>query len=302
MGMTNNQLGLVRAVAENRMQDARKYAIACCTEDTTKKNQSLCKKYKNMLMNPGEELKLPPNLSGIAHLENLSHYRADRYYLPSNQEEIWRQIEKMRSASMKLQELDIPYLNASLFIGDSGTGKTAFARYIAKKMDLPFLYINFAWLIDSYMGKTARNLQNVFAFANQNPCLLMLDEIDCIGTKRKMQTDGAAKEMANVTITLLQELDHLQNTCVLIAATNIPEQLDPALKRRFSHTYSFSNFDEKEKIAMVTQYLDTVPLTYQKEKMEAFVAENKLSVQGVLLSRLIEKIAEAVLEERGEIF
>ena len=204
--------------------------------------------------------------------------------------------------NIKLQEMGIPYLNASLFTGESSTGKTAFARYIAKKTGLPFLCVNFSWLIDSLMGKTAKNLQNVFNFANRNPCLLMLDEIDCIGTKRKSQTDGADKELSNVTVTLLQELDRLQNTCVLIAATNIPEQLDPALKRRFSHTYTFSKFNEKEKTAMITRYLDTVPLDYSKENAETFVRENKDCVQGVLLSRLIEKIAEAVLEEKEEIF
>ena len=77
-------------------------------------------------------------------------------------------------------ELQIPYKTATLLYGPPGTGKTMFARYIAFKKALPFCYLNFSRIIDSYMGSTAKNIAKAFAYASSNPCIFMLDEVDTI--------------------------------------------------------------------------------------------------------------------------
>lgn len=298
MGMTQNQLHLIRCIAENKLAEAKKIAIACCTEDNTKKNQYLVKRYKNMLTSQStDELTLPPNLSGICSLESLENYRVDRYYLSESESLVLGRIIQMRDAALTLDQLGIPYVNSVMLTGESGTGKTAFARYIAKKLELPFLYINFSWLIDSLLGKTAKNLQNVFQFARTSPCVLMLDEMDCIARKRADSPDGAGRELGNTTITLIQELDRLQNTNIVIGATNLPETIDHAIMRRFSVVHDVKKFDQKNMVKMLEQYLSTVPYGYKKEDLKIFCEGLKGKPQGVVLNALIERIAESIINK-----
>lgn len=203
----------------------------------------------------------------------------------------------MRDAALTLDQLGIPYVNSVMLTGESGTGKTAFARYIAKKLELPFLYINFSWLIDSLLGKTAKNLQNVFQFARTSPCVLMLDEMDCIARKRADSPDGAGRELGNTTITLIQELDRLQNTNIVIGATNLPETIDHAIMRRFSVVHDVKKFDQKNMVKMLEQYLSTVPYGYKKEDLKIFCEGLKGKPQGVVLNALIERIAESIINK-----
>ena len=64
----------------------------------------------------------------------------------------------------KMLAYGIPYTNSTLLYGVPGTGKTEFARYVAFKLGLPYAYLNFSCLIDSYLGKTAKNLNQVFDY------------------------------------------------------------------------------------------------------------------------------------------
>ncbi|MGO5051437.1 AAA family ATPase [Lachnospiraceae bacterium LCP25S3_G4] len=174
MGMTNNQLMLVRAIAENKYTDAKKLAILCCEEDKTQKNYNQVLRYTNMLNSTGTLMELPSNLVGMVQLQDVStSFREDRYYLADREEALFKKIDNMNKASMKLMEMGIPYLNAIMLTGISGTGKTTFGRYIAYKLNLPFMYINFSYLIDSYIGGTAKNINRVFDYVKANKCVLM---------------------------------------------------------------------------------------------------------------------------------
>lgn len=195
-------------------------------------------------------------------------------------------------------ELGIPYLNSTLLTGISGTGKTTFGKYMAYKLKLPFLYVNFSFLIESLMGKTSSNIHNIFSFAKANACVLMLDEIDCIATKRQSSGDSAGREFNNTTISLLQELDQLGNDVVVIGATNVPELIDAAVKRRFSIVHEVEVLDEKENAEMVQKYLSTVPCTVDDESIVTFVrsTEGKKISQGIVLNRIIQCIADSLME------
>lgn len=303
MGMTTTQLNMIRALAENKLSDAKKYAIACCAEDTTQKNEYYTKKYKTMLESSPTAMELPFNIKGTAQMEDVSiSFREDRYYLSKREEELFNKISKMNEASLKLMEMGIPYLNAILLTGVSGTGKTTFGKYVAYKLGLPFLYINFSYLIDSLMGKTSQNLRAVFDFAKANKCLLMLDEIDCIAGKRKGATSGSEKELNNTTISLLQELDQVRNDSIIIGATNIPEMIDPAVMRRFPIQHEVQVLSKDEITEMIIQYLSTVELSFDENDITNFV-ENRQAyintdVQAVVLNYVISKIAETVIENK----
>lgn len=297
MGMTENQLRLIRALAENRIQDAKKCAIACCAEDNTKKNESIVRRYKALLENGSPTfLELPSNLVGCLLMEDVSGFRESRYYLGIKEKEIFDNIERLYHVGMKLQELGILHLNSTLLYGEPGTGKTMFGKYVAYKLQVPFAYVNFSNLIDSYMGNTSKNLRKVFDFCKGKPCVLMLDEIDCIGLKRAGGSEGSSGELARTSISLMQELDMLTNEQIVIAATNRKDRLDPALLRRFSQKQELTIFPEEEREAMACKFLDDVGVHYNKEEIRSFVIEKKTQADVIQFATpiVIREISKAV--------
>ena len=298
MGMTEKQLSMVRALAENRIQDAKKYAICCCAEDNTKKNEYQVRRYKAMLENKGPNfMELPANLAECLRMEDVSDFREGRYYLGKAESVIFERIEQTNRVSMRLLEIGIPYLNSTLLYGDPGTGKTMFGRYVAYKLKLPFAYVNFSYLIDSYMGNTSKNLKKVFDFCKGRPCVLMLDEIDCIGLKRSGGGDGAGGELARTTISLIQELDTLTNEQIVIAATNREDRLDPALKRRFFQRERISYFEEWDRMAMAFKFLDDVGIGYDKAEIEEYAKEQR--TQADMIKFATQIVIRKVVQEKA---
>lgn len=150
MGMDVNMLACVRALAENRIQDAKKYAVCCCANDNTKKNESQVRRCKNLLLNGPNMIELPANLNGLLRMEDVSSFHAERYYLGKTQWDLFEKIKRGVAVTLKLMEYGIPYKNSTLIYGVPGTGKTEFARYVAYSLGIPYAYINFSFLIDSY--------------------------------------------------------------------------------------------------------------------------------------------------------
>ena len=292
MGMTSNQLALVEAIAENRIQDAKNCAIACCAEEQTKKNERAVRRCRALLENRGPEfIELPPSLNGILRMEDVSDFQEGRYYLGNRETEIFLHIEQTNRVSLQLLELGIPYLNSTLLYGEPGTGKTMFGRFVAYKLGLPFAYVNFSFLIDSYMGSTSKNLKRVFDFCKGQPCVLMLDEIDCIALKRDGQ-GGSDGELARTTISLMQEMDQLTNEQILIGATNRADRVDPAVKRRFFQKYEIRKFGYRERFAMATKFLDDVGVSYNSDKVRDFCKEEKTQAEIIQFATqiVIEKV------------
>ena len=91
MGMTKNQLELVKCVAQNDLQKAKHAALACCTEDSTQKNASYMKRYRSMLQAGGLNMsELPANITSFAIMEDLSMtYKENRYYLTEEEKKFF---------------------------------------------------------------------------------------------------------------------------------------------------------------------------------------------------------------------
>lgn len=267
MGLTNNTKQLIRALTENNLQKAKHSAIACLSEDTTAKNADFVKRYKPILMNEASIIELPPNIKyKVEALDMSTIFRDDRYYKTEVIEETVNHIIKMRSVSSELASMQIPYLNATMLFGDSGTGKTTLAKYIAYKLNLPYIYLNFSQVIDSYMGKTSSSLNLVFNFVKSTPCVFVLDEIDAIAIRRSHSSDsGADGEMNRITITLMQELDKLPNDTVLVACTNRIDRIDEALLSRFPKKIEIKNLNENQKLEMIDQYISTIDIKDAEE-------------------------------------
>ena len=299
MGMSDNMLACIRAIAENRIQDAKQYAICCCVEDGTKKNEGKVQYYKKLLENGSDNvMEVPMNIKGLVKMIDVSDFNENRYYLGRQQADVFTRIIKAVNTTTKLLEYGIPYTNSTLLSGIPGTGKTEFAKYTAYKLELPYVYLNFSYLIDSYMGKTSQNIQRVFDFCKVMKCVLMLDEIDCIGLARK-GGGGADGEIARITISLMQALDDLADGQIVIAATNRADLLDKALLRRFQNITEFVPYEADERLMMIETYMNSVNPVFLTDEIRAYA--NKPHTQAEIVKYLIKEIIKKVNEESEDI-
>lgn len=121
-----------------------------------------------------------------------------------------------------------------LLYGPPGTGKTLLARAIAATMDVTFLKVVASSLIEKYIGESSRMIREMFSYARQKtPCIIFLDEIDAIGSKRSSDSSSSDREVQRTLMELLNQLDgfHALDRVKVIMATNRPDILDPALLR-----------------------------------------------------------------------
>ena len=125
-----------------------------------------------------------------------------------------------------------------LLYGPPGCGKTFIARAVAGELSAKFINVGLSDVLDMYLGQSERNLSEVFALARRRaPCVLFLDEVDALGRRRSQMRHSAA----NVVGQLLAELDGAKASnegVFVLAATNSPWDVDPALRRpgRFDRT------------------------------------------------------------------
>jgi SpoVK/Ycf46/Vps4 family AAA+-type ATPase len=141
-----------------------------------------------------------------------------------------------------------------LAYGPPGTGKTKLARYIAGHLELPLLTVRCDTLVSSLLGQTSRNLRRVFEYSQQRPCVLFLDEFDALAGARGNERDVG--ELQRVVIALLQNIDAIPESTILVAATNHDQLLDPAIWRRFSFRIPMAEPDLALRRMLWKQYLE----------------------------------------------
>ena len=191
------------------------------------------------------------------------------------------------------KERELLYKNATLLYGPPGTGKTMFARYIAFKKALPFCYLNFSRIIDSYMGSTAKNIAKAFAYASSNPCIFMLDEVDTISCDRKSTSGkGSDGEMSRITVTLMQEFDKIPNDVIVLAATNRYDLLDSAFVSRFSIKQEMKPFTTEENQKMIQMFLSDIGYEFDETEINRIVKGTH--DQREIMSKTIQLLAEKI--------
>ncbi len=134
----------------------------------------------------------------------------------------------------KYQEIGATMPKGILLVGPPGTGKTMLAKAVAGEANVPFFSISGSDFVEMFVGMGASKVRDLFKQAKEKaPCIVFIDEIDAIGQKRNSGAYGGNDEREQTLNQLLTEMDGFEgNTGVIIlAATNRPESLDPALTR-----------------------------------------------------------------------
>ena len=140
-----------------------------------------------------------------------------------------------------------------LMYGPPGCGKTELGRYIAQKLNLPLLTARTDSLISSYLGNTAKNIRLLFEHAMKRPIVLFLDEFDALAKLRDDQYELG--ELKRVVVSLLQNIDALDNETVVLAATNHEHLLDPAIWRRFAYHVHVELPDQSNRLKLFQKFL-----------------------------------------------
>ncbi len=177
--------------------------------------------------------------------------------LKEEKEEVKELIDFLKSPK-KFQKLGARIPKGVLLVGPPGTGKTLLAKAVAGEANVPFFYISGSDFVELFVGVGASRVREMFKDAKRNaPCLIFIDEIDAVGRQRGSGIGGGHDEREQTLNQLLTEMDGFgaNEGIIIIAATNRPDVLDPALLRpgRFDRqvTVNLPDAREREEILKV---------------------------------------------------
>ena len=156
-------------------------------------------------------------------------------------------------------------VNKFLFEGSPGTGKTQTAKLVARTLNKDLYMVDFEGLIDSKLGQTSKNIATVFSELKKLPhpdkIIVLFDEIDAIALDRINAND--LREMGRVTSSVLKGIDGLADNIVLIATTNLFNQFDKALTRRFDLVVNFNQYSREDLIKVAELIVNDLLLKFK---------------------------------------
>ncbi len=175
--------------------------------------------------------------------------------LKEEKEEVEELIDFLKNPK-KFQKLGARIPKGVLLVGPPGTGKTLLAKAIAGEANVPFFYISGSDFVELFVGVGASRVRDMFKEAKRSaPCLIFIDEIDAVGRQRGTGLGGGHDEREQTLNQLLTEMDGFgaNEGIIIIAATNRPDVLDPALLRpgRFDRQVTVSLPDSAEREAIL---------------------------------------------------
>jgi SpoVK/Ycf46/Vps4 family AAA+-type ATPase len=177
-------------------------------------------------------------------LEQTADVALSDLVLPSNVQILAEQLIEEQQRADLLRSYNLEPRSRMLLTGPPGNGKTSLAEAIATALSVPFLVVRYERVVNSYLGETAKRMQEVFQYARMHQCVLFFDEFDALAKEREdRQESGEIKRVLN---SLLLEVDRLPSYVILVAATNHPDLLDRAVWRRFQIRVNLPLPDRRE--------------------------------------------------------
>ena len=196
--------------------------------------------------------------------------------LKEEKEEVKELIDFLKNPK-KFQKLGARIPKGVLLFGPPGTGKTLLAKAVAGEANVPFYFISGSDFVELFVGVGASRVRDMFQQAKRNaPCLIFIDEIDAVGRQRGTGLGGGHDEREQTLNQLLTEMDGFgaNEGIIIIAATNRPDVLDPALLRP-------GRFDRQVTV--------NLPDVKGREEILAVHAKNKILADGITLSNLAKR-------------
>ena len=196
--------------------------------------------------------------------------------LKEEKEEVRELIDFLKNPK-KFQKLGARIPKGVLLFGPPGTGKTLLAKAVAGEADVPFYFISGSDFVELFVGVGASRVRDMFKEAKRNaPCLIFIDEIDAVGRQRGSGIGGGHDEREQTLNQLLTEMDGFgaNEGIIIIAATNRPDVLDPALLRP-------GRFDRQVTV--------NLPDVKGREEILAVHAKNKILSEGITLENLAKR-------------
>ncbi len=194
----------------------------------------------------------------------------------------------------KYQRLGGKIPKGVLLVGPPGTGKTLTARAVAGEAEVPFFTISGSDFVEMFVGVGASRVRDMFEQGKKNaPCIIFIDEIDAVGRHRGAGHGGGNDEREQTLNQLLVEMDGFEGTegVIIIAATNRPDVLDPALLRpgRFDRQVVVPNPDINGREAILKVHLQKVPMA--SDVNARVIARGTPGFSGADLANLINEAA-----------
>ena len=196
--------------------------------------------------------------------------------LTEEKEEVQELIDFLKNPK-KFQSMGARIPKGILLVGPPGTGKTLLARAVAGEAKVPFYYISGSDFVELFVGIGAARVRDMFKQAKMNaPCLIFIDEIDAVGRQRGAGLGGGHDEREQTLNQLLTEMDGFgaNEGIIIIAATNRPDVLDPALLRP-------GRFDRQVTVSL--------PDKQARREILAVHAKNKVLDESVTLDNLAKR-------------
>lgn len=205
--------------------------------------------------------------------------------------------------AMNYQKLGAKLPRGVLLVGPPGTGKTLLARAVAGEAGVPFFSVSASEFVELFVGRGAARIRDLFNAARKSsPSIIFIDELDAVGGKRGRSFNDERDQTLNQ---LLTEMDGFESEMkvVVIAATNRPEALDPALCRpgRFSRKVVVGEPDEEGRRKILAVHLRGVPLDEDADLICNLVASLTPGFVGADLANIINEAALLAARRGGDI-
>ena len=213
--------------------------------------------------------------------------------LKEEKEEVQELIDFLKNPK-KFTKMGARIPKGVLLVGPPGTGKTLLAKAVAGEAKVPFFYISGSDFVELFVGVGASRVRDMFKQAKQTaPCLIFIDEIDAVGRERGTGLGGGHDEREQTLNQLLSEMDGFGENegIIIIAATNRPDVLDPALLRpgRFDRQVTVGKPDVREREEILKVHAKN-KILHSDVKLK-FIAERTPGYSGADLENLLNEAA-----------